>query len=717
MSEQSVDIKNPAYYQNRELSWLDFNARVIAEAEDQSNPLLEQLKFLAIGSSNLDEFVKVRVAGLQDQSKMGVLERDTKKQWTPHTQLDEIAKKNTENVAYQYRLYHKKVEELISLGVHIKHMETLNEEERAQAKEIFLHQIEPAITPYGVDAYRPFPHLNDGVIHLFVRLERSGEPFIAIVPVPPLLDRMHVIESEEQQTVLFTEDIIQAFLKDLFKGYSVQYSFSFRITRNADLELQEDGAEDLLSVIEDYLEKRKNGMAVRLEVDVRNAAEDFPEDVAYLMQELDLLERDVYAIDGPLDLTVLFQLVSLLKRKYPDKVFPMFRPSYPSLLNKQSIYTATDNQDFFLHHPYDSFKPVIEFVQEAVEDPKTVAIKQTLYRVSSDSPLVASLTRAAKKGIQVTVLVELKARFDEANNVQWAKELEEAGAHILYGMKGLKTHSKATLIVKKLPNGFKRYAHLGTGNYNEETATLYTDMGIITAHPTITQDVADFFNYLSGYSEQPEYQYLHVSPFDIRDTFIENIEKEIQLHKQFGNGYMIAKMNSLTDKKIILKLFEASQAGVKIDLIIRGICCLIPGISGVSENITVRSVVGRFLEHSRVYYFHHNGENNLYLSSADMMTRNMIQRVEIAFPIVDEKWKQHIINTLKLYLYDNTKAWVLSEDGSYNKLIPQDGEKAISVQQELLQTAEQEQERSKKPANSKNWFARLSEKLLHTNKG
>lgn len=714
MREENIDRKNPIYYQNRELSWLNFNARVIAEAEDKSNPLLEQLNYLAIGSSNLDEFIKVRVAGLQDQLKMGVNETDTKKQWTPNKQLEEIAEKNNKNVNYQYALYKKKLEELASLDVYTKEMNSLNEEERMEAKQIFIRQIEPAITPYGIDAYRPFPHLNEGVIHLFVRLEKSNEPFIAIVPVPPLLDRLHVLHHREAKTILFTEDIIQYFLSDLFKGYKVQYAFSFRITRNADLEIQEDGAEDLLSVIEDYLEKRKNGMAVRLEVDTRNASFDFTEDVAYLMNELELLKRDVYMIDGPLDLTVLTDLVSYLKPSFPKKVFPPFLPGYPRILEKQSIYELTDKQDFFLHHPYDSFKPVMEFIQEAVEDSHTVAIKQTLYRVSDDSPLIASLTKAAKKGIQVTVLVELKARFDEANNVHWAKELEDAGAHILYGMKGLKTHSKATLVVKKEASGFKRYAHLGTGNYNEETAKLYTDMGIITSNKAITQDVADFFNYLSGYSEQPDYQYLHVSPFEIRDTFIENIEKEINLHHQYGNGHLIAKMNSLTDKKIILKLFEASQAGVKIELIIRGICCLIPGIPGVSENITVRSVIGRFLEHSRAYYFHHNGEENLYLSSADMMTRNMIQRVEIAFPVIDEKWKKHIINTLKLYLYDNTKAWILHSNGTYEKTQPND-EKPISAQEQLMLSAQNELQQATKK-ETKNWFARFSERLLSAKK-
>lgn len=714
MHNQHVDLTDPAYYQNRELSWLDFNARVIAEAEDSSNPLLEQLKFLSIGSSNLDEFIKVRVAGLQDQSKMGVREVDTKKQWTPSKQLDKIAQKNKKNVNYQYTLYKSKLKELANFGIHVKQTNHLSENERRQAKVLFKSQIEPAITPYGIDAYRPFPHLNDEVIHLFVRLEKSGAPFIAIVPVPPLLDRIHLLEYDHSKTVLLTEDMIRSFLEDLFTGYSVQYSFSFRITRNADLELQEEGAEDLLSVIEDYLEKRKNGMAVRLEIDTQDASDEFSKDVAYLMKELDLLKRDVYAIDGPLDLTVLTDLTSVLKETLSDAVFAPFEPSYPAILNKQSIFEVADNQDLFLHHPYDSFRPVLEFVQKATNDPETIAIKQTLYRVSKDSPLIDALKKAAKKGIQVTVLVELKARFDEANNVHWARELEEAGAHILYGMKELKTHSKATLIVKKKAKAFKRYVHLGTGNYNEQTAMLYTDMGLITSNPDVTKDVSDFFNYLSGYSQQPEYKYLHVSPFEIRDNFIENIEKEIRLHRQFDNGYLIAKMNSLTDKKIILKLFEASQAGVKIELIIRGICCLIPGIPGVSENITVRSVIGRFLEHSRVYYFYHNGEENLYLSSADMMTRNMIKRVEIAFPIIDKKWKEHILNILKLFLYDNTKSWLLNKEGVYTKSSPGQ-HKDINAQLQLMQAAEKESQRQGR-SDAKNWFARLSEKIMSTHR-
>lgn len=682
MVDNITTLGDPKYYQNRELSWLDFNSRVIEEAIDPTNPLLEQLTFLSIGSSNLDEFYKVRVAGLQDQSKMGVNEVDTKKQWTPEKQLKEITKKNRLNVERQYTLFDLKKKELEKHRVYFKSIEDWTKEEKAEAKRLFEEEIEPALTPYGIDAYRPFPHLSDGVLHLFVRLERTGTPFIAIIPISTRLKRMYPISSEGQTLLLFIEDIIYAFLNDLFKGYTITYSFTFRVTRNADLEIQEEGAEDLLEVIKDYLEKRKNGRAVRLEIDERLADIPVEEDIEYLKKELMVKKRDVYRINGPLDLTCLDEVTDLLESKGFEG-YPSFTPYYPAQLENQSIYSLIEKQDVFLHHPFESFEPVISFVKEAAEDKRTVSIKQTLYRVSKDSPLIEALKYAANNGIQVTVLVELKARFDEANNVHWAKELEEAGAHILYGVKGLKTHSKATLVIKKEQSGFKRYVHLGTGNYNEETAKQYTDMGLVSSNEELAQDVSDFFNYLSGYSTQPNYTHLHVSPFDIRDRFIDNIEKEIQLHQSFGNGHIIAKMNSLTDKKMILKLYEASQAGVKIELIVRGICCLIPGIEGISDNISVRSVIGRFLEHSRIYYFYHNGEEELYLSSADMMTRNMIKRVEIAFPILNDELEKHILSILKLYLYDNTKAWELNAQGVYHKLTPQ-GNKPVSAQQTLM---------------------------------
>ncbi|MCC5894211.1 MAG: polyphosphate kinase 1 [Alkalibacterium sp.] len=683
MVKDTLNIEDPMYYQNRELSWLDFNARVVEEANDPDNPLLEQLRYLAIGSSNLDEFYKVRVAGLQDQLKMGVIEPDTKKQWPAKKQLQEINKKNRKNVQRQYELFEHKKVQLSEAGVFFKSVKELNEQDTTKARLLFEKDILPAITPYGIDAYRPFHQLSDGLLHLFVKLEKNGAPYVAIVPIPERLDRVHPIYTKEQTYLLMIEDLLGSFLSELFKGYQITYSFTFRITRNADLELQEEDAEDLLSVIEDYLEKRKNGMAVRLEIDQRDAPVNVQNDVDFIKKALSIKRYDVYLLDGPIDLTFLNDTISLLERNGLNETYQPFTPYLPAIYDKQSIYALARQKDLFFHHPYDSFEPIIQFVKEATDDPQTVSIKQTLYRVSKDSPLIEALKQAAKAGIQVTVLLELKARFDEANNVHWAKELEEAGVHILYGMKGLKIHSKATLIVKKEKDGFRRYVHMGTGNYNEQTAKLYTDMGLITSNNEMTQDVFNFFNYLSGYSDQPAYHYLHVSPFDIRDAFIENIEKEIDMHKRFGNGHIIAKMNSLTDKKMLLKLYEASQSGVKIDLIVRGICCLIPGIPGVSENITVRSVIGRFLEHSRVYYFYHNGEENLYLSSADMMTRNMIKRVEIAFPILDTSLKSHILSILRLYLYDNRKAWILTSDGLYTKSFPE--EKSIHAQNELLE--------------------------------
>lgn len=711
MDSEQINLKDPKYYQNRELSWLDFNERVIAEANDDQNPLLEQLKFLSIGSSNLDEFIRVRVAGLIDQEKLGVTKTDSKKQWTPAEQLEEIAKRNTKNVDFQYELYHQKIDELKAHGVDIMSPEELTSQNDEAVIRFFKEHIQPGITPFGIDAYRPFPHLNDGLIHIFVKLERNGESYIAMVPIPPLLGRVHFLTVDGKERAFLIEDIIRYNLDSLFIGFDLLYSFFFRITRNADLDLQEQGAEDLLSVIEDYIERRKNGMAVRLEIDTRQADERFTTDVAFLMHELDILERDVYPIDGPLDLTYLMELVDHIEPKLSDMTFKPFKPAYPPVFVRQSVFDVMDKQDVFLHHPYDSFKPITEMIQQAADDPDTLAIKMTLYRVSKDSPLIAALKKAAKKNIQVTALVELKARFDEANNVHWAKELEEAGAHILYGMEELKTHSKAALVVKKSASGFRRYIHLGTGNYNEKTAKLYTDMGIMTSNLALTEDVSNFFNYLSGYSEQPQYNHLHVSPFEIRDTFIEKIDQEIASHKEHGNGHIIAKMNSLTDKVIILKLFEASQAGVKIELIIRGICCLIPGIPGVSENISVRSIVGRFLEHSRIYYFYQNGEEKLYLSSADMMTRNMIKRVELAFPVMDDKWSKHILDMLAIYLNDNTKAWELEKDGLYHKQTPAEGEEPISVQQTLLKRST-ELSAKKQVKEHKNWFGRLSEKLL-----
>ena len=690
-SDSKPNLAHADYYFNRELSWLDFNKRVIEEAQDPQNPLLEQLNFLSIASSNLDEFYMVRVAGLQDQFKLGYHITDNKTDMTPLEQLTAISKKNSENIALQYKYYYGLLTRLVKKKIRVKKINDLSESELAIIEDTFHEQIFPALTPLGIDAYRPFPNLNNKLIHIFVNLQKEDTTRVAIVPVPAPLQRFILLDEDKNDIgIVLLEDIVRHFIHTLFKGFTVTNSFSCRITRNADLELHEDGADDLLVVIQDYLKKRKNGMAVRLEVDTRDTLETLQGDVRFLQTELDLEDRDVYMIDGPLDLTFLSKLTRYLMIVLPDAVYPDFSPVIPSDLSGKNIFDVVEKQDVFLHHPYDSFDPVVDFIKSAAEDEDTIAIKQTLYRVSKDSPIIEGLKTAAESGKQVTVLVELKARFDEENNVQWAKELEEAGAHVLYGMTHLKTHSKITMVVKKHHDKIVRYVHLATGNYNDKTARLYTDMAIFTANKEIGEDATNFFNYLSGYSDQPEYNHLHVSPFEIRDSFIEYIDDEIASHKQFGNGHILAKMNSLTDKRVIMKLYEASQAGVRVDLIIRGICCLKPQVPGVSENIHVRSIVGRFLEHSRIYYFHHNGDENLFLSSADMMTRNMIKRVEIEFPILDQAIKKEILALMDVYLADNTKARELHPNGTYRHV--RNDKPAVDVQKYFMELANKEKE-------------------------
>ena len=708
MKDDKLDITAPQYYQNRELSWLDFNERVILEALDESNPFLEQLGFIAIGSSNLDEFIRVRVAGLQDQYEMGVTKRDSKKNWTPKEQIQEISKKNREIVKRQYSIYHQKIAELQSVGYEVTEMSNLNQQQINETSDIFREQIEPAITPYGVDVYRPFPHLHDGHMQIFVHLEREGKPYAVIIPLTPLIDRYYILETarDNNRPIIFVEDIIRFHLDEMFIGYSIIESFTFRVTRNADLEIQEEGADDLIMAIEDYIERRKSGMAVRLEVDARIANQNLEKDIAFLKEELELSDDEIYLVDGPLDLTFLFKLTDELGEWHPELVYEPFTSYYPNFLTDDSIFQPIEQKDLFLHHPYDSFEPVLEFIRQAAHDENTVSIKMTLYRVSRDSDLVESLIKAAKSGIQVTVLMELKARFDEENNVLWAKEMEEAGIHILYGMRNLKTHSKIALVTRKVGSGFKRYVHLGTGNYNENTAKLYTDMGILTSNDIIGQDATDFFNYLSGYSIQPDYNQLYVSPFRIRDMFLAKLDREMRHQKAHGNGHFIAKMNSLTDKVLIQKMYEASQAGVKIELNIRGICCLIPGIPGVSENISVRSIIGRFLEHSRIYSFHNNGQNELFLSSADMMTRNMENRIEIAFPVLDKKIRKEISHALDLFFSDNLKTWVLNQNGHYEKLQP-NSEKPISAQIEFMKMAQANANQQNQSKQTDKWFARL----------
>ncbi|GGB02000.1 RNA degradosome polyphosphate kinase [Macrococcus hajekii] len=684
-TNNQIDLNNKAYYNNREVSWVAFNYRVIEESMDIKNPLLERLKFLAIASSNLDEFFMVRVAGLKDQVKLNFTERENKTQMTPTEQLIEIDRNNRENVRIQYEQYQKLTKELESFQVFFKTPEELSPENYDMIKQKFEFEILPTLTPLGIDAYRPFPKLANKSLNIFVDVEDdSGEKKSAIVQIPALLNRVIEIKDDQRLIYVLLEDVITHFIGRLFSGFEVTRTFVFRITRNADLTIHEDGAEDLLIEIEKFLKKRKSGAAVRLEIDVRH---DPTINGSFLTKELDIEERDIYKLDGPLDLTMLFQLTGRVAKKYPQLEFKSFTAAPPMSLNNRNIYEAAKERDIFFHHPYESFQPIVDFIKEASEDPNTLAIKQTLYRVSSDSPIIDALKNAAESGKQVTVLVELKARFDEENNVHWAKMLEEAGCHVIYGMTHLKTHSKITLVVKRENDELIPYVHLGTGNYNDKTAKIYTDMGIITTHKEIGQDAMNFFNYLSGYSEKPEYKKLHVAPFEIRDEFLDHIDQEIASHKENDNGLIIAKMNSLTDKAVIKKLFEASQAGVKVNLIIRGICCLKPGIPGVSENIRVISIVGRFLEHSRIYYFYHNGEERMYLSSADMMTRNMIKRVEILFPVLDEVIIARLKDSIALQLNDNLKAREQDSEGIYHYV--KNEQEPTNSQEKLVQEAEQ----------------------------
>lgn len=676
------DINLPQYYNNRELSWLDFNYRVLQESYDKNNPLLEKLNFISIFSSNLDEFFMVRVAGLKDQVKMGYDKPENKAQMTPQEQLDAIKIKNTDYVNTQYQRYNELIKELANYDIEMVKPEDLSDALIEKLEKEFKLSVLPTLTPLCIDAYHPFPKLNNKILNIFVDIDTEDAINSAIVQIPSLIPRFLTLNEGTKQYVVMVEDVITYFINYLFTGYEVLNTFTFRITRNADLTIHEDGAEDLLIEIERFLKERKSGSAVRLELDCRTSEK---ENVEWLIDQLEIEDNDIYYLDGPLDLTFLFGLVDHLSHKLKYLTYEKYTPQPPRSLGNKNIYQLSLERDIFFHHPYESFEPIVDFIRQAADDPNTIAIKQTLYRVSKDSPIINSLKEAAENGKQVTVLVELKARFDEENNVHWARMLEDAGCHVIYGMTHLKTHSKIALVVKRINNKLTSFVHLGTGNYNDKTAKLYTDMGIITTNKDIAEDAINFFNYLSGYSTKPEYNKLIVAPYDIRDVFIDRIDKEIRSHLQHGNGKIMMKMNSLTDKTIIEKLFEASQAGVKIQLIIRGICCLKPGIPGISENIEVVSIVGRLLEHSRIYYFHNNSEAHIYLSSADVMTRNMIKRVEILFPVEDKSIGQRLVNYMNLQLSDNQKGRYQDAQGLYHYV--ENNSSPLNSQSYLMQEA------------------------------
>ncbi|WP_304227176.1 RNA degradosome polyphosphate kinase [Phascolarctobacterium succinatutens] len=684
---EKLDLTKPEYFYNRELSWLKFNLRVLKEAMVKETPLLERLKFIAISASNLDEFFMVRVASLWSNFDSGVEKRDASGM-SVHEQLVAISQAAHEQVRTQTKSLIALMAEMDAVKLHFRRVKDLSELGKDWLEEYYREVVFPVLTPMAVDASRPFPFLANKTLNLAVELIKAdGEHSMGLIQVPSVLDRIVEVEPEGKRTFVFLEDIIASHCHDLFKGCHILDMVSFRVTRDSDLDLEEDDSVDLMKEVEESLRKRKRGAAVRLEIFKTNNNRI----KKFLEENLDVTEMEVYEINGPLDPTCFFKFIGM-KGMWPWLYEP-FVPQRPlELPDDSDLFAAIRANDILLHHPYESFDPVVKLVSDAADDPQVLAIKQTLYRVSGNSPIVAALARAAENGKQVTVLVELKARFDEENNILWARRLEKAGCHVIYGLVGLKTHAKIILIVRKEDNGIKRYLHLGTGNYNDSTAKLYTDLGLMTANDEFGSDASAFFNLLSGYSEPPVWNKLVMAPLGLREKIYALIDNEIAMVRAGREGHIIAKMNSLIDQPVIQKLYEASAAGVHIDLIVRGICGLRTGIEGISDNITVRSIVGRQLEHSRIFWFANGGEEQLYLSSADWMPRNLNDRVELFFPVETEEHIHRIKALLDLYLRDNVGAHMMQSNGSYrrvrNKLEPVSAQSTLYEMAQLAVTAD-----------------------------
>lgn len=687
-----------SYYFNRELSWLKFNQRVLQEAIDESNPLMEKLRFIAITSSNLDEFFMIRVAGLRHQEENGIIRYDAA-HMDATAQLQAIDESAKRLVKVQYAYLNLVLEALEKHGLHFVSPKDLTESQLRWVRTYFERTIYPVVTPLAVDSGHPFPFLANKTINTVVRLHKNeedegipdNEEKIAILPIPSVLDRIIEVPPDgEKRCFMYLEDIILHYANTFFLGYTLDKALNFRITRDADLEIDEEEAKDLLKEVEESLRRRRRGEAVRLEV----AGKADEELLSFILSSLQLEDRDAYRIDGHLDVCMYFPFCDL--PGFDELRYRPFEPSVPADLadlEEGSIFDEIRKGDVFIHHPFESFQPVVSFVEQAAADPAVLAIKQTLYRVSGDSPIIAALMKAADNGKQVTVLMEVKARFDEENNIIMARRLEKAGCHVIYGLKGLKTHSKITMVVRREDTGIRRYVHLATGNYNGKTAKIYTDCGIFTCNDEYGEDASAFFNLISGYSDPPIWNKFIVAPLNLREQIVANIEREIACVEKGEDGYIIAKMNSLLDREIIAKLYEASSKGVKIDLIVRGICSLRPGIPGVSDTITVRSVIGRFLEHHRLFYFRHGGKESTYLSSADWMPRNLNERVELMIPVEGARHKKRIKQILELYLADNQKAHIMRTDGSYRKLV--DKENPIGAQKTLQDLAEKRQAKPK----------------------
>ena len=728
MSTKSPYSK-PEYFYNRELSWLLFNRRVLEEAKDSSLPLFDRLKFLSITSSNLDEFFMIRVASLKDMVQVKYNKKDISGM-TPAEQLAAINERTHLFVKDQYDIFNRSlIPALEKEGVHVlSHYENLSEKQSKYVDRYFTDEVYPVLTPMAVDSSRPFPlirnkTLNIGAILRMKKDKAAGGQFrdlylshgnkkkgadsndtdFATVQVPSVLPRFVEIPSEQkgEKTFILLEQIIEKNIGKLFVNYEIESVFPYRIMRNADLSIEEDEAADLLIEIERQLKKRQWGQAIRLEV------EDGMDKrlLKKLRQELKIKEEDIFKINGPLDLTFLMKLSGL--EGYDKLRTPKYTPQPAKWLNGEDhLFDQIRDHDVLLHHPYETFDPVVDFVKQASKDPNVLAIKQTLYRVSSHSPIIASLAAAAENGKQVTVLVELKARFDEENNIIWARKLEQAGCHVIYGLVGLKTHSKITLVVRKEEDGIRRYVHLGPGNYNDSTAKLYTDMGLLTCRKAIGEDATAVFNMLSGYSEPAFWNKLAIAPIRLRDRFTQLINREKEFAKKGKKAFIRAKMNSLCDAGIISSLYEAAAAGVKIELVVRGICCLKTGMPGISENITVRSIVGDFLEHSRIFHFYNNGFEEVYMGSADWMPRNLDKRVEILFPVEDDALKAEVIHILDIQLADNEKARILQKNGTYRRAA-KGGHAKLNSQKYFCEEAKRAQKERKKQNKNTHTFEPL----------
>ena len=691
---EKADFLKSEHYRNRELSWLSFNERVLNEARDKSIPLFERLKFLSITASNLDEFFMIRVASLKDMVHAKYTKKDIAG-LTASEQLDVILTATHELVNLQYSTYNRSlIPALKQQGMKVvTEHEKLSKEQKAFVDRYFEEDIYPVLTPMAVDSSRPFPLIRNKSLNIGALISEKGEGGeydFATVQVPGGLPRIIELPQgkEGERRAILLEEIIERNIGKLFLNYDVICAHPYRIMRNADLTIDEDEAADLLKEIQKQLRKRQWGEVIRLEVeegmDVRL--------LKILKKEFAIKDPDIFYINGPLDLTFLMKMYGM--EGFDKYKTPQYQPQpVPAMMTDDDIFTQIRTGDILLHHPYMTFDPVVNFVKQSAKDPDVLAIKQTLYRVSGNSPIIKALAQAAENGKQVSVLVELKARFDEENNIIWAKMLEKAGCHVIYGLKGLKTHSKITLVVRREEDGICRYVHLGTGNYNDSTAKLYTDCGLLTCAEPIGEDATAVFNMLSGYSEPKSWNKLIVAPIWLRKRFQKLIERETQNAREGKEAHIIAKMNSLCDKEIIAALYEAGAAGVKIELIIRGICCLKTGIPGISENISVRSIVGNFLEHARIFYFLNDGQEEIYMGSADWMPRNLDKRVEILFPVECEKLKKEARHILDVQLADNVKASVLQPDGRYEK-IDKRGKALVSAQDFFCEEAV---ERAKKP--------------------